>query len=59
MEKVCKADKNKHGQTAQTVQQHHQTMEQLFVASCYTIRKSEEVWLINTGCTNHMSHKAS
>ncbi|KAH0679129.1 hypothetical protein KY284_020214 [Solanum tuberosum] len=33
-----------------------QEKEQLFVASCFSSNVSSESWLIDSGCTNHMTH---
>ena len=30
--------------------------EQLFVVSCFATRSSPETWLIDSGCTNHMTN---
>ena len=30
--------------------------EQLFVASCFATSSSPKTWLINSGCTNHMTY---
>ncbi|KAL4348545.1 hypothetical protein GQ457_17G004780 [Hibiscus cannabinus] len=36
--------------------QNPQDDEQMFVASCFTTSSSTESWLIDSGCTNHMSY---
>jgi hypothetical protein len=28
----------------------------LFVATCFTRSRSSECWLVDSGCTNHMTH---
>ncbi|XP_068504344.1 uncharacterized protein [Phaseolus vulgaris] len=30
--------------------------DQLFVATCFSSRESSESWLVDSGCTNHMTH---
>ncbi|CAJ2651803.1 unnamed protein product [Trifolium pratense] len=55
VEKVCKNKANQQRQQAQVVE-HHQQEEQLFMASCYSSGSSKETWLIDSGCTNHMTH---
>ncbi|CAJ2652705.1 unnamed protein product [Trifolium pratense] len=55
VEKVCKNKANQQRQQAQVVE-HHQQEEQLFMASCYSTGSSKETWLIDSGCTNHMTH---
>ena len=55
VEKVCKNKANQQRQQAQ-IAEHHQQEEQLFMASCYSTSSSKETWLIDSGCTNHMTH---
>nr|KYP40240.1 DNA topoisomerase 2-binding protein 1 [Cajanus cajan] len=59
VEKVCKSKVKQHGQQAQVVEHEEQNKEHLFVASCYLENRSKEVWLIDSGCTNHMTNDAS
>ena len=33
-----------------------QEEEELFVATCFASKSSSESWLIDSGCTNHMTH---
>ena len=33
--------------------------DQLFVATCFSSRESNVSWLIDSGCTNHMTHDRS
>ena len=33
--------------------------DQLFVATCFSSRSSSECWLIDSGCTNHMTNDMS
>ena len=33
-----------------------QEEEQLFVTTCFTSSSSSECWLVDSGCTNHMTH---
>ena len=35
---------------------YQQEEEQLFVATCFTSNSSCECWLVDNGCTNHMTH---
>ncbi|WJX17654.1 hypothetical protein P8452_07542 [Trifolium repens] len=55
VEKVCKNKANQQGQQAQ-IAEHHQQEEQLFMDACYSTSSSKETWLIDSGCTNHMTH---
>ncbi|XP_058784841.1 uncharacterized protein LOC131659704 [Vicia villosa] len=55
VEKVCKNKVNQQEQQAKVVEYHPQE-EQLFMASCYSDNSSKETWLIDSGCTNHMTH---
>ena len=57
MEKVCKNRPKQQGQQAQVAE--HEDEEHLFVASCYLASSSKEAWLVDSGCTNHMTHNAS
>ena len=56
VEKVCK-NKQKGEQKAQVVDQPWE--EQLFVATCFAGNNSSEMWLIDSGCTRHMSNDKS
>ncbi|XP_031264143.1 uncharacterized protein LOC116122439 [Pistacia vera] len=59
IEKVCRNKNAQPPQQAQSVedQQHSSEPEQLFVASCYSMQTTGDVWLIDSGCTNHMATK--
>ena len=57
VEKVCK-NKKQEEQKAQLADQQLQE-EQLFVATCFAGNNSSEVWLIDSGCTRHMSNDKS
>nr|KYP36444.1 Retrovirus-related Pol polyprotein from transposon TNT 1-94 [Cajanus cajan] len=59
VEKVCKSKAKQQGQQAQVVEHEEQNKEHLFVASCYLANRSKEEWLIDSGCTNHMTNDAS
>ncbi|XP_047259028.1 uncharacterized protein LOC124891286 [Capsicum annuum] len=51
---ICK---NKtHYQDAEARVVNEQEKDQLFDASCFTNNISSESWLIDSGCTNHMTH---
>ena len=52
MERVCK-HKQQEGHQAQAIEQ--QQHEQFFVVSYFSINNSSDDWLIDSGCTNHMS----
>ena len=58
MEKVCRNKPKQHGQQAQVAEYEEKNEEHLFVASCYLTSSSKEVWLVDSGCTNHMTHNA-
>ena len=53
MEKVCKTQQERDIKVA--VVDHYQE-EQLFVATCFARKNMFESWLINSGCTNHMTY---
>ena len=51
-EKICRSEyyRKENAQMA-----NEQEEEQLFVASCFTRSSSSDCWLIDSGCTNHMT----
>ncbi|KAL4342366.1 hypothetical protein GQ457_08G025750 [Hibiscus cannabinus] len=53
VEKICKSSQQ---QGEANDAQNPQDDEQMFVASCFTTSSSTETWLIDSGCTNHMSY---
>ena len=59
VEKVCK---NKGARVQQAHQAHlpedevQQNEEKLFVATCFAASSSSDSWLVDSGCTNHMTH---
>ncbi|KAL4361718.1 hypothetical protein GQ457_04G023000 [Hibiscus cannabinus] len=53
VEKICKSSQQ---QGEANAAQNPQDDEQMFVASCFTTSSSNESWLIDSGCTNHMSY---
>jgi len=53
MEKVCKR-KQQEVQIAQETDDKEE--EFLFVATCFASDITNEIWLIDSGCTNHMTH---
>ncbi|XP_031283970.1 uncharacterized protein LOC116142693 [Pistacia vera] len=65
IERVCKNKGNQQEQQAQAVessqhsQQIEESLEQLFVVSECMVASSPDVWLIDSGCTNHMTLNAS
>jgi len=54
MEKICKSKTNLQEDEAQVADQ--QQEEQLFVATCFASKHSSDYWLIDSGCTNHMTN---
>jgi hypothetical protein len=53
MEKICKTQQQ---QTEAKVADDQHQEEHLFVVSCLATNKFTENWLIDSGCTNHMTH---
>ncbi|KAL4353109.1 hypothetical protein GQ457_06G015700 [Hibiscus cannabinus] len=53
VEKICKSSQQ---QGEANAAQNPQDDEHIFVASCFTTSSSTESWLIDSGCTNHMSY---
>jgi hypothetical protein len=51
---ICKSKNQQHGEEAQIANQEEE--DQLFVATCFSGIESSESWLIDNGCTNHMTH---
>ena len=51
---ICKSKNQQHGEEAQIADQEEE--DQLFVATCFSGIESSESWLIDSGCTNHMTH---
>lgn len=51
-EKICRSEYY-HKENAQMANE--QEEEQLFVASCFASSSSSDCWLIDSGCTNHMT----
>ena len=51
---ICKSKNQQHGEEAQIAYQEED--DQLFVATCFSSIESSESWLIDSGCTNHMTH---
>ncbi|KAG5228075.1 Retrovirus-related polyprotein from transposon [Salix suchowensis] len=54
---ICKNKIQQHGEEAQIADQEEE--DQLFVATCISRNDSSESWLIDSGCTNHMTHDRS
>lgn len=54
VERICKSQQQQ-GEAKTTVEQ-PQEEEQLFVASCFATSSSTESWLIDSGCTSHMTY---
>ncbi|KAH1218798.1 putative transposon Ty5-1 protein [Glycine max] len=53
-EAVICANKNHHDEGAQIANEEEE--DQLFVATCFLSSESSESWLIDSGCTNHMTY---
>ena len=53
MERICKSQQQQ-GEVKAVVEELQD--EQLFVVSCFATSSSLETWLINSGCTNHMTY---
>ncbi|KAL4379963.1 hypothetical protein GQ457_02G041430 [Hibiscus cannabinus] len=51
---ICKYN-NQKSVEAQVADQEEED-DQLFVATCFTSHETSESWLIDSGCTNHMTH---
>ncbi|XP_073317226.1 uncharacterized protein [Primulina huaijiensis] len=50
---ICK---NKNQQQGEEQVADQEEEDQLFVATCFTSHETSENWLIDSGCTNHMTH---
>jgi hypothetical protein len=53
MERICKSQQQQ-GEAKTVVEQPQE--EQLFVASCFATSTSAERWLIESGCSSHMTY---
>ena len=51
---ICKSKFLQHEDNAQVIEQDEE--DQMFVATSFSARSSSECWLINSGCTNHMTY---
>lgn len=51
--RICKSNFQQKNEAQVAGQQEE---EQLFVATCVTSSSSTECWLVDSGCTNHMTH---
>ncbi|XLS84610.1 hypothetical protein HN51_034776 [Arachis hypogaea] len=51
---ICKGKFQQHEANANVVEQNEE--DQIFVATCFSARSSSECWLIDSGCTNHMTY---
>jgi len=54
---ICKNNGQQQEAEAQIVDGEEE--DQLFVATCFSSRSSSECWLIDSGCTNHMTNDMS
>ena len=51
---ICKVKGQVEEVDAQVIDQEEE--DQLFVVTCFLDKESSESWLIDSGCTNHMTH---
>ncbi|KAL4318060.1 hypothetical protein GQ457_18G019390 [Hibiscus cannabinus] len=51
---ICRSKNQQQSAEAKIVDQEEE--DQLFVATCFVSYESNESWLIDSGCTNHMTH---
>nr|KYP62109.1 Retrovirus-related Pol polyprotein from transposon TNT 1-94 [Cajanus cajan] len=51
---ICKSKDQQQKEEAKAADQEEE--DQLFVATCFSSSDSSESWLIDSGCTNHMTH---
>ena len=51
---ICKNKNQQQGEVAKTADQEEE--DHLFVATCFSGIESSESWLIDSGCTNHMTY---
>lgn len=51
---ICRSKNQQPEVEAQVVEE--DVEDQLFVATCFSSSSSSECWLIDSGCTNHMTH---
>ena len=54
---ICKNKTPQQEANAQVVDQEEE--DHLFVATCFSSKSSTDSWLIDSGCTNHMTHDKS
>ena len=55
----CNCKNNSQQQEAKAKIIEGEEEDQLFVATCFSSRSSSECWLIDSGCTNHMTNDMS
>ncbi|KAL0559650.1 hypothetical protein IC582_000013 [Cucumis melo] len=53
---ICRNNNQQQGVEAKIAYQEEEEEDQLFVATCFVGGESNESWLIDSGCTNHMTH---
>lgn len=51
---ICKHRDQQQGEQAKAAEQEEE--DHLFVATCFSSIESSERWLVDSGCTNHMTH---
>ncbi|KAL9439711.1 hypothetical protein AB3S75_025217 [Citrus x aurantiifolia] len=54
MERICKSQQQQQSEAKAAIEQPQE--EQLFAVSCFAITSSTESWLIDSGCTSHMTY---
>ncbi|KAL6323788.1 hypothetical protein AAG906_002256 [Vitis piasezkii] len=61
VEKVCKNKNDQQGEQGQQTQmaENQQQQEQLFIVTSHATSSCTETWLIDSGCTNHMTLELS
>lgn len=56
VEKVCEGKKTQRGVKTQVVEDKEKHEEKLSVAACYSTNINIGSWLIDSGCSHHMTH---
>ena len=53
---ICKSKNQQQEEEAKVADQEEEEEDQLFVATCFASSEESESWLIDSGCTNHMTN---